>query len=179
MYLTFCCWLLPLGSLEALQNLGNCFCLNLTVTSGTMRTQWTFTNWMLKQEFQVLVEKDALDCGFNALFKIFVSHILNLPAFFFLQEAETCETVAFNINLLRNRFTCTRTRKTGKMIFWFLHYLDYNYHWAIFSLAVFLICQYIISTVNPILMLDWKCYKPSQPGLLTWRPAEPNIDIRT
>nr|KAF6398181.1 TatD DNase domain containing 3 [Rousettus aegyptiacus] len=29
------------------------------------------------------------------------------------QEAETCETVAFNFNLLRNRFTCTRTRKTG------------------------------------------------------------------
>nr|KAF6414544.1 TatD DNase domain containing 3 [Molossus molossus] len=29
------------------------------------------------------------------------------------QEAETCETVAFNLNLLGNRFTCTRTRKTG------------------------------------------------------------------
>ncbi|XP_047610093.1 putative deoxyribonuclease TATDN3 isoform X3 [Phacochoerus africanus] len=29
------------------------------------------------------------------------------------QEAETCETVAFNFNLLRNRFTCTWTRKTG------------------------------------------------------------------
>ncbi|XP_073892215.1 putative deoxyribonuclease TATDN3 isoform X11 [Macaca fascicularis] len=29
------------------------------------------------------------------------------------QEAETCETVAFNLYMLRNRFTCTRTRKTG------------------------------------------------------------------
>ncbi|XP_021120983.1 putative deoxyribonuclease TATDN3 [Heterocephalus glaber] len=28
------------------------------------------------------------------------------------QEAETCETVAFDIYLLRNRFTCTRARKT-------------------------------------------------------------------
>ncbi|XP_054514573.1 putative deoxyribonuclease TATDN3 isoform X10 [Pan troglodytes] len=29
------------------------------------------------------------------------------------QEAETCETIAFNFYMLRNRFTCTRTRKTG------------------------------------------------------------------
>ncbi|KAM6165610.1 putative deoxyribonuclease TATDN3 isoform 2-T2 [Erethizon dorsatum] len=29
------------------------------------------------------------------------------------QEAETCETVTFDIYLLRNRFTCTRARKTG------------------------------------------------------------------
>nr|XP_017203284.1 putative deoxyribonuclease TATDN3 isoform X4 [Oryctolagus cuniculus] len=29
------------------------------------------------------------------------------------QEAETCKTVAFNFYMLRNRFTCTRTSKTG------------------------------------------------------------------
>uniref|UniRef100_A0A452S8F8 TatD DNase domain containing 3 n=1 Tax=Ursus americanus TaxID=9643 RepID=A0A452S8F8_URSAM len=31
------------------------------------------------------------------------------------EQAETCETVAFNFNLLRNRFTCTRTRKTESL----------------------------------------------------------------